>query len=157
MLAVAQVSGLTLNGAASLHPAQFSIKDWSRRMSACWLAISCWSFFTKAIRSLMLRNKFSAKFKISFLTSNTSDCKPYHRSRHGWSGCPHVQGSCWFASLHWLWSIGSNHVCDSSPNLQQKGWNNVSKVWLAALAAAFRDFCVRNQKQEISRRAVENV
>lgn len=46
----------------SWQPAQFSIRDWSRLMSACWLAMSCWSFLIKAIKSLMPRNTFSVKW-----------------------------------------------------------------------------------------------
>lgn len=45
------------------QPAQFSMRLWSRRMSACWLAMSCWSFLTNAIKSLMPRSKFSVTSK----------------------------------------------------------------------------------------------
>lgn len=70
----------------SWQAAQFSMSDWSRLMSACWLAMSCWSFFTKAIKSLIPRNRFSAehlrkRFESKQIYAFDVD---YHRNLREW-------------------------------------------------------------------------
>lgn len=62
----------------SWQAAQFSMSDWRRLMSPCWLAMSCWSFLTSAIKSLMPRNKFSETIECALRMREAFKLKSRH-------------------------------------------------------------------------------
>ena len=73
---------VTLKFWGSWQPAQFSMSDWRRRMSPCWLAMSCCNFFINAIKSLMPRSKFSKRRILIKIQAQLSSIFTYHHSHH---------------------------------------------------------------------------
>lgn len=119
-LAYWQISGWRINGWGE-QAAQFSMRDCRRLISACWLAMSCWSFFTKAIKSLMPRNKCSAEKTMELVKARRKLwVVSYHRNHHEWLECPRDPASCCFCNqlCHLNDKIDSNHVFGFFPSLK---------------------------------------
>lgn len=102
------------NGCGSWQPAQFSINDCRRRMSACWLAMSCCNFLINAIKLLMPRSKFS---KLNWKASSESTEKifhvvnAHHHNRHAWLEYLHGRATHRYSYLYRPFdNIDSRHV-----------------------------------------------